>query len=1078
MIRKALLFLILVYSSINYGYAQSKSVTGTVTDAETAEPLIGVVVSIKGSTVGTQTDVNGKFKLNVPSTSTVLQLKYLGFITKEVAVGDKSDLKITLKQDLTNLNEVVVIGYGTVNRRDLTGSVGSIKGSEIEKTPVTSIAEALTGRIPGVQVTTVDGAPGAEIVIRVRGGGSVTQDNSPLYIVDGFIVDNISNIATTDIESIDVLKDASSTAIYGARGANGVVIVTTKSPKAGKTTISYNAYAQSKNFPRELDVLSPYEYVLAQYEYATLRGATSSELTNFTKYFGVYEDLELYKSQRGTNWQDELFGRSTVSQQQNLSISGGTDKTKLSFNTTYNKDEGLLQGSGVNRFYLNFKLNHEISKNLNLDLAARYSNNIVDGAGTSGGSSLRISDGITTRPVNGIADQILIDPASDDDDYDQFLKSLISPTALASQDYRKRTDKDLSLNGALSWKIIKPLTFRSEISTTLKMQQNKRFFGPLTGESRNVGGNLPLGELTNSQGQTYRFTNTLNYKFKKGKDHDFTFLLGQELLSGRGTQAFNRAKSFDVNLSPEVLFANMGLGTPDRSSTTEFRGENIISGFGRANYSYKGKYLLALTTRADWSSKFAPGKRLGIFPAASFAWRASEESFLQKFKTLSELKLRLSYGEAGNNRIANDSWRFLFGPSSTRSYGSGDISQPYYVTVNSSLPNPNLRWETTLTRGAGLDFGFFQNKLTGTFDYYWNTTKDLLVDNDIPAQTGFTSQLINIGQTSNRGVELSLNGIILDKKGVRLSASFNIGRNTPKIDKLDGNNIRAFSSNWAGTDLKTQDDYRLIVGQTIGLMYGYVSDGFYSADDFSSYNASTRSYVLKPGVPTSGALLGGTIGIRPGTLKLKDLDGDGLITADKDRQIIGSAVPKHSGGFGLNASYKGFDVSTFFNWVYGNDIYNTGKIAFNMYYRTTYGNLLNTVNYDSRFKYIDANGALVTDLAALGELNKGANIHSPFSSGNASPLFSSSAVEDGSFLRLTFVTLGYTVPKTVTSKFGMSSLRLYGTVYNAFILTNYSGYDPEVSATRNGSYAALTPGVDYSAYPKSRTFTLGLSVNF
>lgn len=307
MIRKALLFLILVYSSINYGYAQSKSVTGTVTDAETAEPLIGVVVSIKGSTVGTQTDVNGKFKLNVPSTSTVLQLKYLGFITKEVAVGDKSDLKITLKQDLTNLNEVVVIGYGTVNRRDLTGSVGSIKGSEIEKTPVTSIAEALTGRIPGVQVTTVDGAPGAEIVIRVRGGGSVTQDNSPLYIVDGFIVDNISNIATTDIESIDVLKDASSTAIYGARGANGVVIVTTKSPKAGKTTISYNAYAQSKNFPRELDVLSPYEYVLAQYEYATLRGATSSELTNFTKYFGVYEDLELYKSQRGTNWQYELF---------------------------------------------------------------------------------------------------------------------------------------------------------------------------------------------------------------------------------------------------------------------------------------------------------------------------------------------------------------------------------------------------------------------------------------------------------------------------------------------------------------------------------------------------------------------------------------------------------------------------------------------------------------------------------------------------------------------------------------------------------------------------------------------------
>ena len=1079
MIRKVLLFFILLYSTFNFAFAQTKSVSGTVTDSDTSEQLIGVVVSVKGTSIGTQTDVNGKFKLNVPITaSTVLQFKYLGFVTKEVTVGSQTDFKIVLKQDLTNLNEVVVVGYGTVNRRDLTGSVGSIKGTEIERTPVTNIAEALTGRIPGVQVTTVDGAPGAEIVIRVRGGGSVTQDNSPLYIVDGFIVDNISNIAPTDVESIDILKDASSTAIYGARGANGVVIVTTKSPKAGKTTISYNAYGQSKTLPKNLEVLSPYEYALAQYEYATLRGATSSEFTNFTKYFGVYDDLELYKSQKGTNWQNKLFGNPTTSQQHNLSISGGTEKTKLSFNTTYNKDEGILQGSGVERFYFNFKMNHEISKKLNLDLAARYSNGVVNGAGTSGGSSLRISDGITTRPVNGIADQILIDPLAGDDDYDQFLKSLISPTALLVQDYRKRVDKDLSLNGALSWKILKPLTFRSEISTTLKLQQNKRYFGPLTGESRNVGGNLPLGELTNSQGQTFRFTNTLNYKLTKGKNHSFNFLLGQEMLSGFGTQTFNRAKYFDAGLSPEVLFANMGLGTQDRASTTEARGENIISGFGRANYSYKEKYLLALTTRADWSSKFAPGKRLGIFPAASFAWRASEENFLKSIKTLSELKFRLSYGEAGNNRIANDSWRFLFGPSTNRSYGAGDISQPYYSTVNSSLPNPNLKWETTLTRGAGVDFGLFKNRLTGTFDYYWNTTRDLLVDNDIPAQTGFTSQLINIGQTSNRGVELALNGVILDKKGWRLSASFNIGKNTPRIDKLDGNNVRAFSSNWAGTDLKTQDDYRLIVGQTIGLMYGYVSDGFYTVDDFESYNATTRSYVLKAGVPNSGALLGGIIGIRPGTTKLKDLDGDGFVTADKDRQIIGSAVPKHTGGFGLNASYKGFDVATFFNWVYGNDIYNTGKISFNMYYRTTYGNLLNTSNYDNRFKYIDANGALVTDLAALGQLNAGANISSPFSSANASPLFSSSAVEDGSFLRLTFVTLGYTIPKNVTSKVGMSSLRVYGTVYNAFMLTNYSGYDPEVSATRNGSYAALTPGVDYSAYPKSRTFTVGLSVNF
>ncbi|RZK46869.1 MAG: TonB-dependent receptor, partial [Pedobacter sp.] len=331
---------------------------------------------------------------------------------------------------------------------------------------------------------------------------------------------------------------------------------------------------------------------------------------------------------------------------------------------------------------------------------------------------------------------------------------------------------------------------------------------------------------------------------------------------------------------------------------------------------------------------------------------------------------------------------------------------------------------------------------------------------------------------SNTGIELSLNGVILQGKDFSLSGSFNIGRNIPKIDKLDGNDIRQVSSNWAGTDLKTADDFRLITGQTVGLMYGYVNDGYYTTADFESYNPTTRVYTLKPGVANSGTLLGGIIGIRPGTMKLKDLDGDGLVTADKDRMIIGSAIPKHSGGFGLNATLKSFDISTFFNWVYGNDIYNTGRIQFNMLYRSTYGNMLNTVNYDNRYKYIDANGALVTGLEELEALNPNATIWSPFSSGAASPVFSDDAVEDGSFFRMTYVTLGYTLPKTITSRVGISSLRLYGTVYNAFLITNYSGYDPEVTATRSGSYAALTPGVDFSAYPKSRTFTFGLNVNF
>lgn len=1082
MIKKILLFFILFSFSSGVLLAQNRQISGKVTDGQTGETLIGVSVKVKGSAQATQTDMDGNFNISIPTAgNAILTFSYLGFTIKEVNVNNQTNLNVVLEKDISNLNEVVVIGYGTVARRDLTGAVGSIKGSEIEKTPVTSVAEALTGRIPGVQVTTLDGAPGSDVIIRVRGGGSVTQDNSPLYIVDGFIVDNINNIATTDIESIDVLKDASSTAIYGARGANGVVIITTKSPKAGKTTITYNAYGQAKNFPRKLDVLSPYEFALAQYEYGKLRGETSSELTNFTKFFGVYEDLELYKFQKGTDWQDELFGQPTYSQQHNLGFTGGTEKTKLSFNTTYNKDQGLMPASGVDRFYFNFKLNHEISKKLKVDLAARYSNNVIDGAGTSGGSSVRISDGVTTRPINGVADQIEIDPnavSAGDDDYDQFLRSLINPLELTKQDFRRRANRDVSLNSALSWSITKQISYRSEIAATLRFGETQRYYGPLTGTSRNEGLNLPLGELSNANSQTYRFINTVNFKLKETKNHKVDFLAGQEVNTTSGSSTFNRAKYFDVTLSPEKLFANMGLGTSDRLETTESRGQDILSFFGRANYTFRDKYLFTFTGRADGSSKFAPGKRWGFFPAAAFAWRLSEESFVKSINTISDLKLRVSYGESGNDRIDNDAWRFLFEPSGNRPYGAGDISQPYYIPANPSLPNPNLRWETTVQRNIGLDFGLFKNRLSGTIDVYKNTTKDLLVDNEIPPQTGFPSQLINIGQTSNSGVELLLNGVIIDNKDFTLSGSFNIGRNIPRIDKLDGNDMRSFNSNWAGTDLKTQDDYRLITGRTIGLMYGYVSDGFYTTDDFESYNSTTNTYTLKQGVPTSGALLGGTIGIRPGTMKLKDLDGDGFVTADKDRQIIGSAVPKHSGGFGLNARYKAFDVSTFLNWVYGNDIYNTGRIAFNMLYRTTYGNMLNTVNYENRFKYIDGNGELVSGLEELAALNQNATIWSPFSTGTASPVFSSYAVEDGSFLRLTFVTLGYTLPKSIISKVGMSSLRVYGTVYNAFLWTNYSGYDPEVTATRSGSYSALTPGVDYSAYPKSRTFTVGLSVTF
>ena len=405
---KVLLFVMICVISPFILLAQTKTLKGKVLD-DTGKPIQGINVLVKKTKKGTTTDSDGNFSLTDEGTgNTVLEISSVGYVSKSVSANGNEPISVTLEKQISVQDEVVVIGYGTARKRDLTGATSSLSGSTLEKIPVSSAAEAMTGRLAGVQVTSLDGAPGAEIVIRVRGGGSVTQDNSPLYIVDGFPVSSINDIAPTDIASIDILKDASSTAIYGARGANGVVIVTTKSAKGGKTVVTFNSFYQQRQLPKTLEVLSPYEFALMQYEYGKIRGG--SDFDNFTKYYGVYDDLELYKSQKGTDWQNELFGSSGNSQQHSLSITGGTDKTKMSFSVTNNKDKGLQQGAGYQRNYMNFKLNHDMFKGLKLDFTTRFTNTVIDGSGTSGGASVRISDGIVTRPINGLADEVELDP--------------------------------------------------------------------------------------------------------------------------------------------------------------------------------------------------------------------------------------------------------------------------------------------------------------------------------------------------------------------------------------------------------------------------------------------------------------------------------------------------------------------------------------------------------------------------------------------------------------------------------------------------------------------------------------------
>lgn len=1068
----------------NLALAQT-TVTGQVTDAETGEGLPGVSVVVKGTTNGTITDLDGNYTISVDATA-VLSFSFIGYTTQEVPVGGQKSLNVSLDVDVQSLEEVVIVdyGYGSVKKTDNTGAVATISGSDLKKIPVASTAQALTGRLPGVNILTTDGSPDAEVVIRVRGGGSLTQDNSPLYVVDGFIVGSIRDIPPSDIENITVLKDASATAIYGAQAANGVIVITTRRPQAGKTQVNYNGFVQFKFLPqdRKYDVLSPYEYVMANYETAKLR--SEADLRNFEKFFGTYDDLELYKYKKATDWQDELFGGSRVSQYHNLSISGGSESTKVSLSLTNNNDEGLLVGNGYLRNVINFKMNQNINKRISFDATARITNTVVDGAGTSGSAQLNIKDAIQTRPVNGIADELDIDltNTSSDDDYRSFLLSLVSPSELLEQDWRKRTTNSYVLGSSINYEIIDNLNFNTKFNAQNDFDEILRFYGPLTSESFNNGGNLPLGERTNRQSFTYRWTNTLGYDLKAMGQHSLKFLVGQEIYSAGGNRHFVRAEDFRLSITPDELFANMTFGRTDRHETEEYTNQNRFSLFGRADYQLMNKYMLTATIRSDASSKFAKENRVGIFPAVALGWKLSEETFMKGIPKLDELKLRASYGETGNDRIDATATQFLFTGSTNKGPGFGNVDNAYYTPSGKVLYNPDLVWETTINRNAGLDFSFFKARLAGSFDAYYNTTKDLLLQSAIPSNTGFTSQWNNVGSTSNKGVELGITGFVIEKRDFTLSLNANFGINRARVEELDGTTERFFQSNWASTDLKNQEDFYVKVGGRLGDIYGYVTDGYYTVDDFISYSEQD-GYVLADGVASSLGITGGSA-LRPGNLKLKDLNGDGEINSE-DRTVIGNTLPKAQGGFGLNASYKGFDAQVFFNWSYGNDVYNTGKIQYNQFRRVTYGNMLNTMNSDNRFTYIDVDGTytgtpgeVVTDLAQLGEMNADKNIWSHNSYGIAGAVIHSWAVEDGSFIRLNQLTIGYSLPGALLQKVKVSQLRVYVTGNNLHLWTKYSGYDPEVSTSRSSDYQGLTPGVDYSSFPRSRSYTIGLNVTF
>ena len=1053
-------------------YAQERTtVTGVVRDNMGSIPSATVMVQNQNSS--TTTDLDGKFSIKVSDPKTaVLVVKFIGMNDVNVPLkGRTSGIDVTMKESTSELNEVVVIGYGTQKRGNLTGAISSIKGSELAKVPAASVAEALVGRLPGVQITSADGSPGSEVMIRVRGGGSITEDNSPLILVDGFEVANLNDIPPTDIESVEVLKDAASTAIYGARGANGVVLVTTKKPKAGKVSINIHSYMQMKTLANRLDVMDPYEFVMMQYEYERQR---NSNPTAFFNRYGRANELYIYQGDKGVDWQDEIFGTNPIAKYFDFSMNGGSEHTKYKFAIINQDQPGVLLGTGLKQTNLNLMMNTKLSDKFTFEFQTRLTNQTINGSGTEGVSLL---NALRQAPTLGLEDYMTLPEDNtyfDPEDYQPTVR--FNPIQEAEKNYRKRNTRTFNTVGALTWNIIPGLSLRSSYGFEYKFSEDGRFWGTDTGTA-NANNNQPVVYWGSTQSPRWQLNNVLNYNFKLKDVHDFQMMLGQEMKEQKSASKFYRTRYFPEDISGSKALDNLALGTPFENGSSAGSPNRISSFFGRVNYGFDDRYLATFTVRTDGSTKFGPNNRWGVFPAGALAWRISNEDFLKDNKVISNLKFRLSYGVSGNDRISGDLYAKYYGVSRNRSVGWGEVDHYYYNFYNPNfLSNPDVKWETTYTRNLGIDFGFFKERITGNIDFYQNTVKDLLVPSDIAGSSGFNKIMTNVGQTSNKGIEFAINASVVQNKDFQMDLSFNIGHNKNKIDKLSsGEQEWILSSGWAGTQLLNDDDYRAYVGGTKGLMYGFVNDGFYTMDDFESFDPITRGWKLKEGVVNSKNLSGDP---RPGNAKFKKLtpidltDPNTFVIGDQDRKVIGDTNPDFSGGFGVNTAWKNFDLTAFFNFMYGFDVFNANKVSMTTWYQNNQNNLGMEVSLDNRWRnYDDMGNEIRYQPELLAQFNQNATMWNPTSIGR--PIAMSYAVEDGSFLRLSTLSIGYTIPQKFTRKIGFNRVRVYTTGSNLFIWTNYSGYDPEVNLE-----TGLTPNIDYNAYPRARNYTFGAQLSF
>ena len=1051
-----LLVFALVCFSLNV-LSQNRTITGTVKDAS-GMPIPGASIIVSGTKLGTISNIDGNYTLSVSNSAKDITISFIGYDSQKIALGSVSKIAVTLVESSKMLDEVVAVGYGKMRKRDLTGSSVSVGGNEISNIPVTSAAQALTGKVAGVNITSFSGAPGADINIVIRGGSSLSQTNEPLYIVDGFqMEDALKYVDINDIQTVDVMKDASATAIYGARGSNGVVLITTKTGKKGKTEVTYNGYVSFQKLGKNINVLSPYEYVKLQYEHYLL----DKKLSTFETLYGKYDQMHnLYDNAEAIDWMDLMYGGTGVQQNHNLNITGGNDKTH--FNLSYNNtsDDAILAKYGLFKNNIRLKMQHELMKGVRIEFSSNFNNSKRDGGGDLGG---RLKYAILSRPVGGLlysnsdllnmygADSKLasIDPGIN---YD-IANPIITNDAITNSQLTRRFDS----NGSLEIDFTKNLRFKTAGSYLWQQVRSDYWDDGRTLSAQTNGG--PYGSRKNDEKFTYQLTNTLTFD-KKVDKHNFTLMGGQEVVYSESLGV--TASSIQFNKDNFGL-DDMSMGTAETNESSHSR-SGIASFFGRAFYGYADKYLITASLRADGSSNFAVGQQWAYFPSASGAWRVTEENFMKKQKVFSSLKVRLGYGTSGNCNIGSGKYYTGYS-SSAYGYNNSETSDLVPSTI---LGNPIVKWESIKSTNLGFDMAFLQNRIAVTVDLYNKVSSNLLMKSDIPTTTGYSYQYQNVGSLQNRGLEIILNTNNVKNKNFSWTTDFNISFNKSKLLKLYSDlNYKIIGSGTTGAAYWVQE------GQPLGQIYGYKYDGFYTSDDFDQKTDGT--YLLKSGVASDKARSRSSIKV--GDIKLHangktlDVDGNPVWTAD-DRQIIGNANPDFTGGLTNTFTYRNFDLSIFLNFVYGNDVVNLSTQRFVSSYISN-ENALSSLS--TRYTTIDpTTGIETSDLARLSAMNKNATIWSVNPSAKTNTTMTSYNVEDGSYLRINNISLGYSFPKKWLTKVHISKARIYGTVNNVFTITKYTGFDPEVS----NSSSATTPGIDDSSYPRAKSFVVGLNLNF